>query len=252
MYVFPIASSSEGNCTYIRTRHTGLLIDCGISLRGLMASIGPDDMRRIDAIIITHEHGDHVKGLGAIGRKLAPTPVYIHPNSARCIRQNLKKVNLNPLWLTSEIKLNDITISPFQAVHDTAEAVGFFIEETAGVKMVYLTDSGFVSPSAKNYFEKASALFIESNYDEIGLDDFPEYPLWHKNRIRKTHLCNDQTLDVIEKHGVNSFDTIIMGHLSPRTNRPHWVQNGFERRFPDFRGEFVIAPTETPIQIKSG
>jgi len=249
MRIHPIASSSDGNSTLIETDHTSILIDCGLSLKALVANIGLEKVKKLDAVFVTHEHGDHIRGIGPLGRRFGSLPVYMNTKSFTRCHQHLNGVLIKPLDQDDKIIINDITIQPFNVFHDTANTFGFFFEENDTVKLSYITDTGAVGEEMMEYITASNALFIESNYDEQGLIDFPDYPEIMKDRIRDTHLCNDQTLIVIEQVGIDQFSHIIMCHLSPRSNTAKWVREGFERTFPDDVKKLIIAPTSKSIVI---
>ncbi len=247
MKIFPFASSSDGNGTLIQSAKASILIDCGVSLKALVMSVGLDIVQRLDAVFITHEHSDHIKGIGILGRKMRGLIVYINHKS--CVRRPQHFVNLNTRELQASqiVKIKDLSLTPFELQHDSANAFGFFINNSSGESLTYFTDTGAVNDEIENYIKSSQMLFIESNYDEKGLLEYPDYSNVHKTRIRATHLSNTQTLDIIEKCGIENLNEIIMGHLSPRTNRPQWVKNGFFERFPDSVGKLSIAPLGLPL-----
>ncbi len=225
------------------------MIDCGVSLKQLVKSLDDSTIFDIDAVVVTHEHSDHVRGLGPLGRKNRTLPIYIHESSFYKINAYLTGVNHQDISKDRPLEIGDICIHPFNLVHDTLNAFGYFFENGGGANFCYMTDTGFLPDEAMKRLELSDVAMIESNYDEQGLIDYPHYTFNHKQRIRQTHLCNSQTLDILRDVGIDRFKKIIMGHLSPRTNKLNWVREGFFNSFPDFKDLICIAPVKSGIEV---
>ncbi|MBT3231535.1 MAG: MBL fold metallo-hydrolase [Calditrichaeota bacterium] len=249
MQIHSVASSSEGNSTLISNENTHILIDCGISLKALTAKLGLETVSQIDAVFVTHEHGDHIRGIGPFGRKYRDVPVYINEKSYQSCQHQLKNVNHQLIDNEKPVFVGDFEVRAFNVVHDTANAYGFFVTDEDLTHLCYLTDTGMITETTRRYIENADVLFIESNYDPDGLNEYMGYPNWQKERIRRTHLSNEQTIDIIREIGLDKFSRIFMGHLSPRTNRPHWVKASFNMAFPGRSEILQIAPTASAIEI---
>ena len=249
MQIHSVASSSEGNATLISNDNTSILIDCGISLKALTAALGSETVASIDAVFVTHEHGDHIRGIGPFGRRYQDVPVYINEKSYNACQHYLCDIHQRPIDDQHPVFIGGLEIQAFNVVHDTANTFGFFITDENLTHLCYLTDTGKLTDTTRQYIESADVLFIESNYDPEGLKDYSGYPLWQKERIKHTHLSNEQTLEVIGEIGLDRFSRVIMGHLSPRTNRPHWVRAGFNMAFPGAAEKLEIAPTLAAIEI---
>ena len=249
MQVFPIVSSSDGNCTFIKTESASLLIDCGISYRQLSKTIGRSQISSLDAVFITHEHFDHIKGLDTLARK-EELPVYINPGSYMARTDHFRNIDNRVLIEASEITIGDLTVTPFNVVHDSLNTFGFNLRETNGPILCFLTDTGFISDEMKSHIAGADILLIECNYNEEMLRDFPEYPDLLKSRIAETHLSNRQTLDALEENDLTGFERIIMAHLSPRTNSPQQLSAEIFDRFPAQAEKFMIAPLKEPIVLE--
>jgi ribonuclease BN (tRNA processing enzyme) len=137
--------------------------------------------------------------------------------------------------------------------HDSEYSCGFYIEEDGnGHSFTYFTDTGSTTPLMKMYAEKCSSLFIESDYDDVQLELYPEYPDYLKERIRSDfgHLSNTQMANFI-KSLKNSKDlkNIFVGHLSPRTNTPDLVKKTIQEIIPEYADKIVFAPFETFYDI---
>ncbi len=249
MQIFPIVSSSDGNCTFIKTASVSILIDCGISLKQLRKSIGRDRLNDLDAIFITHEHFDHIKGLDTLCKKL-DLPVYINLHSLKAKANQLRNINYLSLKAGDEIRISDLTVIPFNVKHDTINTFGFSIIEDSGTNLCYLTDSGIISEENKLLIAEADVLLIEFNYDEDLFRDYTGYSDNLKERIVEHHLSNRQTIDALEEIGVDTFDLIIPAHLSPRTNSPELLTAELTNHFPDSMYKFAIAPFQQPLDTE--
>ncbi len=246
MQIFPIVSSSDGNCTYIKTEAASILIDCGITLKALHKALGRETVAALDAVFVTHEHHDHISGLGSLGRRYNH-PIYINHNSFAARAGQLWDINKQPLEAENEICIRDLVVTPFELKHDTSNNFGFMIKEEEGSMLCYLTDTGVISDRNKSLMSMADALLIECNYNEHMLRQFPDYSDELKSRIMEFHLSNRQTLDALEEIGVDSFEAIILAHLSPRTNSPQQLTEEFTERFPAWVHKFGIAPCPEPV-----
>ena len=216
----------------------------------MIKTLGKEAVSALDAVFITHEHTDHVRGLGTLGRRYPELPVHMHKKSYKRRSACLYGVRQVNLRASKPVEIKDICVFPFRTIHDTANAFGFYIEEEDGPRLTYLTDTGDFDDVALRFIDKADALLIEGNYDDQGLNDYTEYSQHHKERIRESHLSNQQTLDMIDEIGVENFSSIIMAHLSPRTNKPEWVAAGFEDRFPGDLDKLHIAPLDLPLRLE--
>jgi len=250
MLIYSIASSSSGNCTVIEMNDYFILIDCGITLRAIKQLV--KDLKKIKAVFITHEHGDHVSGLGALSRKLPGLPVYVNEASVNKKPRVFEDCN-NIINIDSgtSITVETLEILPFTTKHDSAYSVGFVINEVGQTKKFgFLTDSGKITPLMKSVLSECSALFIEADYDEDLLRDYEEYDELLKERISSDfgHLSNKQMLDFVETIGIQNLEFVIVGHLSHRTNSPMRVETLIQERFePALAGKFKIAPLTYPV-----
>jgi len=147
----PLASGSKGNALYLGTDETKLLIDVGISYKALGSKLGEIDvdLGEIDAILITHEHGDHIRGLGMVARKLG-IPVFANSETAKAILNEVRDRPKFKIFSTGEsFEYGDIEIHPFSIQHDTMDPVAFTLK-MAGIKVGVCADLGFVSTLMKS------------------------------------------------------------------------------------------------------
>lgn len=216
-----LASGSKGNATYIHANNTSILIDNGLSYSGLVnrAKEVGIDLSSLDAVFITHEHIDHVKGVDKLTQNLG-IPVYIHPKSlskARC------KFGSFAYAVETEfpepITIKDLTISAFRVSHDAEMCHGFSI--TDGNKVLTMaTDLGHITDPIFKRLTKSDYIFIESNYDRDFLFD-GNYPYRTKVRIdsNKGHLSNEQSSNAITRL-VKEFNKkrFMLAHISQNNN----------------------------------
>lgn len=222
MKICVLASSSSGNCTLLETKHTRVLLDVGISwtrVSASLTSIGVDPST-IDAIVISHEHTDHVAGVGPTARKLR-CPVHINRETLYFTASRLQRVNESQLRETivgQPFKVNDLEFTAFPVPHDAANPVGFVVRSN-GVKVGIATDLGYPTAVVKRCLSGCNALILESNHDKDMLWN-GSYPWELKQRIasRHGHLSNDQSADLLTELVHDDLVAILLSHLSEENN----------------------------------
>jgi len=252
MQVLPIASSSDGNCTIVRSNGTSILIDCGISLRLITEVFGRDNLRSIAALFVTHEHSDHVKGIPVLARRLPGLPVYVHERSFRARKTLFAGSNRMKLETGESVRIGNFTVTPFPTHHDSVSSHGFFIDDNhSGQKLCYIPDTGHICPIIKRHANDADILFIECDYDEKLLAEYPHYPDDLKARIAGPHghLSNRDALDLVEELGMHNFRRIVLTHLSPRTNSPDVLHNSIIKRFGENHCFEIAARTSSSATL---
>lgn len=234
MEVLPIASSSDGNCTLIRSDGVAILIDCGVGIRAITAEIGRDRWQTLGALFVTHEHTDHISGIPTLARRLPELPVYVHDASFRAKRRYFSDANRKRLRSGWTMTVGPFSVTPFPTHHDAESSHGFTISDShSGLTLCLIADTGHICPAIKEQAAGADILFIECDYDERMLARYPDYSPDLKARIAGPHghLSNDQALDLVEELGVEHFRRIIFSHLSPRTNSPEVLLDLVKHRF---------------------
>ncbi len=220
-----LASSSSGNATFIRTERTRLLVDAGLSKRDVLARLAAigEPAESLDAILISHEHSDHVSGLVALARHL-DIPVYITRLTAPSIPWGEYTPKLDCFQAGASFTIGDLDVDSFTVPHDAIDPVGFCFRAD-GIKVGVVTDLGYVPESIKFHLRGADLLILESNHDLEMLKVGP-YPWSVKQRVmgRKGHLSNEVVSDFIRQDLDTSISTLVLGHLSEHNNHPEIVR----------------------------
>jgi len=249
MNILPIASSSSGNCTYIWTDDAHILIDVGVAVKKIIQNTGRE---KFDAIIISHEHSDHIRSAGAAGRKFK-CPLYMHEWSHKAKQDKFYNVNMIDLKPSDILTFGDLEIKTFSTKHDAKYTFGFLIKDiTQDKTLCYVTDTGIITPLMMHHMKGADAYLIETDYDIQMLKDYEDYSDYLKERIASAygHLSTNDALAGLEKIGIDKTSFVIFAHLSDRTNRPDIVLKAARAKFPGYSGTFYIAPTLDPIELK--
>lgn len=218
-----LGSGSSGNCAYVETDETRVLIDAGFSLRETrrrLASIGRGP-ENLNGILITHEHADHVQGLVALSQKLR-IPVYCNRATKEAVEFQLQTRLECRLFATRDtFEVGDITVETFDIPHDAQDPVGFLLR-TAGGNIGFLTDLGHATKQVLQRVRPANVLVLEANHDVKMLQDCPHRPWALKQRIlgRHGHLSNEAAADAAEEIMSAELRHLYLGHLSRECNRP--------------------------------
>lgn len=244
-------SSSSGNCSFLGEGNSGILIDAGVSCKRICEALSSNEIspERIEGILITHIHSDHIKGLLNFTKKFH-TPVYAGIETARylCKSGSLSTESALNIFSTDSFCVGDYEITPFETPHDTAESFGFRIKNPQSKILASCTDLGEVTETVHKNLLGADVCFIEANYDEVMLKN-GSYPYPLKQRIRSDHghLSNTDSAKEIEELIKNGTRQIILGHLSRENNTPFVAQKTVCARlceFPDIK--VTVAPDAEP------
>ncbi len=226
-----LGSGSAGNCAYVETDEARILIDAGFSLRQIrkrLATIGraPENLT---AILLTHEHSDHVQGLAGLSQKLR-VPVYCNRPTQEAIEFQLQaKIDCRLFTTRNSFEVGDVIVETFDVLHDAQDPVGYLLR-APGVNIGFLTDLGQVTKLVLDRLRAANVLLLESNHDIKLLQDCPHRPWSLKQRIlsRHGHLSNEAAADAAEQLMSAELRHLYLGHLSNECNRPalaHRVMN---------------------------
>ena len=216
-------SGSSGNCSFVQTNNTKILIDAGESAKKIGEALNSInvDPSSIDAILITHEHSDHIKGLGVFSKKFQ-IPVYANLETWNAMPKQKEKIDENNIHIFNFDKFNigDIEVKPFSIPHDAANPCGFNLFHN-NKKMSIATDIGHINKEIINHLTDSSFMLLEANYEPEILK-CSSYPYLLKERIKgpNGHLSNSdagKTISYLMNHGLNN---VMLGHLSKENNFP--------------------------------
>lgn len=218
----PLASGSKGNALYLGTKSTKVLIDAGLSARQITLKLEEInvDLADIDAIVVTHEHSDHIKGLGVLGVKKG-IPVFANAETARAIYETLGEAPKFKIFSTGEIfEFGDIEFDPFSIHHDAIDPVGFAIR-TGSMKLGICADLGFATTLVESKLQKCDYLYLEANHQVEMVHACPRSPIY-KQRVlgRLGHLSNVQSAELLEKLLHKGLKHVHLAHLSSECNNP--------------------------------
>lgn len=218
-------SGSSGNCLFVNSNNTKILVDCGTSCKKIVDGLQSINysIEDIDAILVTHEHSDHVQALGMISKKF-DIPVYANKETWNAMDKQKEKIlpqNINIFKNDEDFNLNDLTIHPFSTPHDAANPCGFTIHN-GKKKLSIATDLGHITDNLISNLEKSSFILLESNYEPEILK-VSRYPYLLKQRIAGPHghISNEDSGDVIAKLMTKKdLKQVMLGHLSKENNFP--------------------------------
>ncbi len=256
-----LGSGSTGNAVLIVAGDTRVLVDAGLSAKEIarrLALVG-EDVQKLDAVLVTHEHGDHVGGLRVLLRTVA-CPVYISAqthdayvgerfnlgNEEPRKRANVLRDRVEPIESSKDFRIGEIDFHPFTIPHDAVDNFGFTATHQ-GVKIATLMDFGHITTLVSERLRGCAAVVIESNHSRDMLKACDVYPWELKQRIlsRLGHLSNEDVADWIKEgfDGVAKF--IVLAHLSQRANNPYLAKISAEvalqERFPLFHADTEIS-----------
>jgi len=265
-----LASGSRGNSTVIESSQARILVDVGISCRETLRRMlrAGEDPSKLSAIVITHEHQDHVTGLGVLARRLK-IPVYITghthqqwqcwvrgPETKQCRLYEDDKAHLERcehFRAGQRFTIGDIEILPFTIPHDAADPVGF-VFRVEGLKIGMATDLGYMPASVKVHFRGCDALVLESNHDLEMLRGGP-YPWSVKQRVmsRVGHLSNDSLAEFFSTDYDGGAAFLVLAHLSEANNHPELARQAAERALGDrlnlIQNRLVLASQTEPMEV---
>lgn len=218
----PLASGSKGNCIYLGTPTTKILIDAGISaklIRERLKSIRVA-LEEIDAVLITHEHTDHIQALDVLGCRMG-IPVFANGDTAKAIFAILDECPKFKIFSTGEaFEFGDLEVHPFSVQHDAVDPVAFTIQ-AGGLKLGFCTDLGFATTLVAEQLRGCDYLYVEANH-EPSMVHASARPKIYKQRVlsRQGHLSNGECAKLIELVHHSDLKHIHLAHLSSECNSP--------------------------------
>lgn len=218
-----LGSGSSGNCAYLETEETRLLIDAGLSARQIRQRLAGIERspETLQGILITHEHMDHIQGLAVLCSKLH-LPVYCNRLTKDAIEHALERpVNCRLFGTGDSFEIGDVGVETFSVPHDAQDPVGFLLRLDGG-NIGFLTDLGHATRLVVERVRPANVLVLETNHDLKLLQDDTRRPWSVKQRIlsRHGHLSNEAAAAVVEQTVSDGLRQLCLGHLSRDCNRP--------------------------------
>lgn len=224
-----LSSGSSGNCQYIETKETKILIDAGFSGKKIEELLGEINVnpKDLDAILVTHEHIDHSKGVGILSRR-HNIPVYANAKTWESMEKIIKTVkieNTKVFKTNKNIHIKDVLIHPFNLSHDALEPVGYIVF-SGKKKLSFITDTGWVNEGVKKKISNSHLYFMESNHDVKMLME-GGYPWSLKKRIISPHghLSNDDAGSILSEILRGENEIVLLAHLSKDNNDPNLAYN---------------------------
>jgi phosphoribosyl 1,2-cyclic phosphodiesterase len=215
-----LGSGSRGNATLVEFRNTLVMIDCGFSCRETerrMARLGRHPAE-LGALLVTHEHGDHVRGVAPLARKYG-FPVWLTPGTRHMLRDT-DMPSVQHLDATAGIDIGELRIQPFTVPHDAREPCQFTLQ-AGSRRLGLLTDSGRITPHIVESLSACDALLLECNHDAAMLAGGP-YSRSLKQRVGGAlgHLSNAQAAELLARLDTSRLQHLVAAHLSDKNNQP--------------------------------
>jgi len=227
-----IASGSSGNCHYIETEEKKILIDAGLSGKKIQEGLTSIevDPKTLDAIFVTHEHSDHIKGVGILSRRF-DLPIYANEGTWEAMRDGLGKIkeeNIKIFKTNEYMQLGDLKIHPFDIYHDAKEPVGYSLY-FKDKKVSVVTDTGHICDNIKTSVKDSNLFVIESNHD-VNMLRMGSYPWLLKKRVESDfgHLSNETAGHFIAELCNKKNEIVLLGHLSRENNFPELAMKTVE------------------------
>lgn len=226
MKIYPLFSGSSGNSTYVEfDRENGILIDCGRSAKQIESILLKNeiDINKIKAILLTHEHTDHIAGLRVFLKK-HNISVYSSEGTINFLKSKEILGEKNYYFVLNsaqELDLNFASVIPFETSHDCIQGMGFVLNGSNGGSFALCTDLGYVSKDVKAAILGCKTVMIESNHDVMMLQNGP-YPYYLKRRILSDigHLSNESCTEILPSLVEKGSKNLILSHLSSHNNVP--------------------------------
>ena len=231
--IHPLYSSSSGNMFHIGSEKTDILIDAGVNYKAINdALVGIDKkVDDISAVLITHEHTDHIKGLTLLCRK-HKIPIFACGKTADYIKEMLDEKNITSdiykISYGQPFKIHDFDITAFETSHDAVMPCGYRIN-CKDTTLSYATDLGYMSNEVFENLQNSDFVVLESNYDETMLD-FGKYPYPLKRRIKgnEGHLSNYESASTVARLARQNESNFVLAHLSENNNNTDLARSTFE------------------------
>lgn len=219
-----LSSGSSGNCQYIETEKSKILIDGGFSGKQIEKLLGDIDVspRDIDGIFVSHEHSDHIKGVGVLSRRY-DIPIFANGGTWKGMEDKIGKLsedNIRLIDTGENFEFRDLDILPIKVFHDSLEPVGYVIN-SRNKKISVVTDTGYIGEEMIYNMKGSNLILLESNHD-VELLKLGSYPYYLKERVlsMRGHLSNEDAGRALSKLLKGEDEIVLLGHLSLENNMP--------------------------------
>lgn len=238
-----LASGSKGNAIYISDGFTSILVDAGLSgieIERRLKSRGLHP-EHLDAIIISHEHRDHIQGAGVLARRYN-LPVYINCKTSKAASLHIKRIqNEINFECGSGFMVNTLGIHPFSISHDAEDPAGFTVSHN-NTKIGIATDLGIATSMVKEHLKNCSLLILEANHDPDMLANGPyPWPLKQRIKSRTGHLSNTDSKRLLNELQHKGLKYVILAHLSETNNTPRHAISTVGQALADSGAELLVA-----------
>ncbi|HOZ47776.1 MAG TPA: MBL fold metallo-hydrolase [Candidatus Hydrogenedentes bacterium] len=246
-----LGSGSRGNAILIDSGATKVLIDNGFSFKEAERRAGMvgESLRDIQAVFVTHEHGDHVRGVGTLARRLS-VPVYMTSETGAALPQSVGVIpRVERFEAGDAISLDGLTLTSFSVSHDAADPVGFVVEAN-GARLGIATDLGHAPGLVRTRLAGSQALVLESNHCPEMLRLGPYSPeLQQRIRSRHGHLSNDAMNALLGSLIHEGLDLVVLAHISQENNTPERARSWAERVLQGHQTQLVVAGQDAPTPL---
>lgn len=216
-----LGSGSRGNCTLIEADGTTILVDCGFSMRETERRLQrlSREINQVSAILVTHEHGDHVRGVASLSKKYQ-IPVWSSRGTAKAAK--LEELDERGLWrcidIHQEFEIDSLQVQPIPVPHDAKEPCQFIFSD-GDWRIGVLTDTGSITPYIEEQYAGCDAFILEANHDEEMLAN-GSYPPSLKHRVGGNfgHLNNGQAKDLLNTIDISKLQYLVASHISDKNN----------------------------------
>ena len=216
-----LGSGSSGNCTFLATDRVKILIDAGLSCKATLDRLRKieEDPESLDAILVTHEHSDHIGGLARLANRYK-IPVYLTAPTRDALPPQTELPACETIRAGGCFQIADLTVEPFTVPHDAADPVAFRLT-AEGVRIAVATDLGYLPENVKYYLRSCHCLILEANHDLEMLRAGP-YPWYLKQRImsKDGHLSNMAVMEFLKTNSDGQTQLVVLVHLSQQNNHP--------------------------------
>lgn len=252
-----LMSGSRGNSMLVRTKETAVLLDAGVSKKAIFAALDSLGVSHtsLKAIIVSHEHSDHILGVGIVARALK-IPVFINADTYASSEVRLGKLPVEPIFFETgeSFQIGDLFIHPFSSSHDAVDSCNFtFIREgDAEKKLGVATDLGYPTRLTVEKLKNCSTIVLESNHDPLMLMTGPYDPAL-KQRVKSKlgHLSNTQAAELIQDVIHHGLQNLILAHISEQNNLPALALSIMQKNLAELKREvnllIALQDQHTPL-----